>query len=195
MDRSWEEVETGSSLHPNPYFLYIGNIKPHKNLKNLIKAFLKVSDDIECDLVIIGQEKGLLTPDSEILSLLEKGHSRIYFKGFLSFDLLKRYMKQAYALVFPSLYEGFGLPPLEAMACGTPVIAANRASIPEVCGDAALYFDPENVDEIAEKLILISSDKSLSKKLIAKGLIQSKKFAWEKCAEQTMEVINKVLVD
>ena len=99
----------------------------------------------------------------------------------------------ATALIFPSLYEGFGLPPLEAMSCGCPVLVSNRASLPEVCGGAALYFDPEDIDDMAGKIRQIATDTALRDEMKVMGIHQSEKFTWEKTVSQTVEVIQTLL--
>jgi len=101
-------------------------------------------------------------------------------------------MNGAKLFVFPSNYEGFGIPPLEAMACGTLVVSSNAASLPEVTGEAAILFDPKNVDEMTEKIKLGLSDENLRYNLIEKGFQQIKKFSWEKCARETLDILKKV---
>jgi glycosyltransferase involved in cell wall biosynthesis len=96
------------------------------------------------------------------------------------------------AFVYPSLYEGFGIPPLEAMACGTPVVASNRSSIPEVVADAGLLFDPERTDELTDILIALADDSSLREQLIAKGYKREKAFSWDKTVSQTLEIYREV---
>lgn len=191
--KEWGSIHPGEKLHDKPYILFIGNIKPHKNLKNLIKAFLSLCDQIDHDLIVVGQERGLLTPDSEVLNLLEMGHDRISFKGFVDLKTLQRYVKQASCFIFPSLYEGFGLPLLEAMACSVPVACSDRASIPEVGENAVLYFDPVNYQDIAKKIITLITDMGLRSELVSKGNEQVNKFSWEECATQTIRVIDKIL--
>jgi glycosyltransferase involved in cell wall biosynthesis len=181
------------SIYSKPYILYIGNVKPHKNLKNLLKAFEIIKDSIPHDLIIVGKKEGFITGDPYVMKQAEKMGVRVQFTGYVNNNKLKQYINGADALVFPSFYEGFGLPPLEAMACGCPVIVSNVASLPEVCGDAALYVDPYNPEDIAEKIKLLLSDDKLREELQRKGLERAKLFSWEKCAKETIKVIEEVL--
>ncbi|MED3664722.1 glycosyltransferase family 1 protein [Geobacillus stearothermophilus] len=190
----WREfLDRDTDTDRNPYIVYVGNVKPHKNLISLVKAFEKIKNEIPHNLVIIGKKEGFITGDQEVIKYAERLGDRIKFTGFVDNETLKRYIANAHALVFPSLYEGFGLPPLEAMACGCPVIVSNVASLPEVCGDAALYIDPYSPEDIAEKIKLLLSDDKLRKELRRKGLERAKMFSWEKCAKETLEVIEEVL--
>ena len=107
-------------------------------------------------------------------------------------DLIKLY-RSASCFVFPSFYESFGFPPLEAMACGCPVVVSNAGSLPEICGDAAVYCDPFNANDIAEKIMLVITNETLQEELRQKGMAQAKKFSWERCARETFAVIEKVL--
>lgn len=168
--------------------LYVGNELPHKNLENLFKSIAIMKKTIpEIKLVKIGSP-GWATSRNRLKKLAEqlKISDSILFKDEVQ-NIVKEY-NSASAFVFPSLYEGFGLPILEAMACECPVITSNTSSIPEVAGDAASYFNPTNVDEMAEKIMKVLSDVNLRSKLKRAGLKRAKQFTWEKCAEQTREV-------
>lgn len=189
----WQQVIKEQDPHGHPFLLYVGNVKPHKNLKTLIQAFLKIKDKITHDLVLVGQKEGFLTKDKDVDKLVEQAPERIKFTGFISDDDLKQYYSFADLFAFPSLYEGFGYPPLEAMACGTPVLASNKASIPEVCGDAAIYFDPLNTEELSENLITVINNEGLKTDLINKGKQQSKKFTVEDCAQKTANVLKEFI--
>lgn len=189
----WREFRDKDSNDLKPYIVYVGNVKPHKNLISLVKAFEKVKNEIPHNLVIIGKKEGFITGDQEVIKYAEKLQDRIKFTGFVDNETLQGYIANAQALVFPSLYEGFGLPPLEAMACGCPVIVSNVASLPEVCGDAALYVDPYSPEDIAEKIKLLLSDDKLREELRRKGLERATMFSWEKCAQETIKVIEEVL--
>lgn len=182
---------------PEKYLLFVGNVKPHKNLKRLIKAFglLKNEKMLEgYHLLIVGKKEGFIISDKEIENLIKKLslEAFIKFTGFVADDDLPAIYNLASALVFPSFYEGFGFPPLESMACGCPVISANIASLPEVCGDAVLYCNPLSPQDIADKIKIIINNPSLKDELINKGYKQARKFSWEICAQETIEVINKV---
>ncbi|WP_251460271.1 glycosyltransferase family 4 protein [Weizmannia agrestimuris] len=193
MDQTWKNSKIHQRLHEKPYFLAVGNVKPHKNLKNLLKAYEQIMDRIPHDLVIIGKKDGFRTGDNEILKMAEPLGDRVHFTGFVSEEGLKSYYKHAEALVFTSFYEGFGLPPLEAMALGCPVISSNAASLPEVCGEAALYVDPYNPEDIAGKMKNLIYDKKIRKQLIEKGLSRINHFSWQQSAKETSLVIERVL--
>jgi glycosyltransferase involved in cell wall biosynthesis len=147
---------------PERYILAVGNGKPHKNLQTLFTAYLKLSPPEH--LLIVGHQAASF-------------HEKIHFLGYVDNDLLPSLYTHASCLVFPSLYEGFGMPPLEAMACGSPVLASNCASIPEVCGDAAHYFEPLDADELAEKLLQLLQNETKRGELIAKGLVRARQFS------------------
>jgi glycosyltransferase involved in cell wall biosynthesis len=181
-------------IHSRPYFVYVGNIKPYKNLGRLVEAFLKIKDQIPQDLVIVGQSEGFITGESaEFFERVRGTGERIRLTGFVSHQELLSLVGHAHALVMPSLYEGFGLPPIEAMAAGVPVVVAHAASLPEVCGEAALYFDPLNVDDIAAKLVEIASNPEMWSNLRDKGLTHSKLFSWDTCSRMTADALRSVL--
>jgi len=163
-----------------------------KNISRLIEAFsqvLKKNHDI--DLVIIGKKGWLYEP------ILKKPgelgiSDKVKFLDFISDEELPSFYQHAMCYVLPSLYEGFGLPVLEAMQYGCPVITSNVSSLPEAGGDAALYVDPENVSDIAEKIVQMIENTSLRKSLIAKGHEHVKQFSWEKTAKKTLEVLENL---
>jgi glycosyltransferase involved in cell wall biosynthesis len=181
-------------IHSRPYFVYVGNIKPYKNLGRLVEAFVKIKDRIPQDLVIVGQSEGFITGESaEFFERVRGSGERIRLTGFVSHQELLSLVGHAHALIMPSLYEGFGLPPIEAMAAGVPVVVAHAASLPEVCGEAALYFDPLNVDDIAAKLVEIASNPEMWSNLRDKGLTHSKLFSWDTCSRMTADALRSVL--
>ncbi|WP_445491753.1 glycosyltransferase family 4 protein [Niallia sp. 03133] len=194
VDKFWFQESESKRVHRKPYFLYVGNIKPHKNLKKLIEAFVLLKDKVEHNLIIIGKKEGFITGDSDVINQAEILSDRVHFTGFVDDEELKNYVENAEALVFPSLYEGFGLPPLESMACGCSVISSNRASLPEICGDAAIYIDPVNSVEIAEKMLELIKDGNLKIKLKKKGIERARLFSWENCATETIKVMEEVLI-
>jgi len=164
-----------------PFLVYTGNLYPHKNVGVLIKAAekLKINVAIVCARSIF--EKRLpVSPYAHFLGRLSDGE-------------LAELHHEASAFIFPSLIEGFGLPGLEAMAVGLPVIAARASCLPEIYGDAALYFDPYSADDLVAKIQLLLSDEKLRSSLIAKGLKQAKKYSWRKMATQTWDIYQKVL--
>ncbi|MBF0491211.1 MAG: glycosyltransferase family 4 protein [Deltaproteobacteria bacterium] len=179
--------------HNNPFLLYVGNVKPHKNLACLIKAFTLIMDSIPHDLVIVGKKDGFITNDKNIIQETRLLGDRIFFTGQIDDNLLKQYYAHASIMVHPSLYEGFGFTPLEAMATSCPVIVSKVASLPEICSDAALYFNPYNFKELADLIINLLNDKKLQEVMRAKGLEQAKKFTWEQTLKETCQVIDRLL--
>ncbi|MEX0617014.1 MAG: glycosyltransferase family 1 protein [Candidatus Woykebacteria bacterium] len=174
----------------NKYLLFVGTIQPRKNLVRLIEAFAKLSPT-KTDLVLVGRPGWLY---DEIYKAPKRfGVSeRVKFMGFASQDDLPALYSGSEALVFPSLYEGFGLPIVEAMACEAPVITSRSSSMPEVSGGNALLIDPADVTDIAHNMIRILREEDLRYRLAAKGSEWSKKFSWEKAAEETIKVFEKV---
>jgi len=175
--------------------LYVGSVNERKNLIGVIEAFEKLPEHLGYSLVIIGNYFGnfILSDKLEDTLTRAKKNSGISFKQNLDDEALLYEYNVASCLVFPSFYEGFGLPPLEAMACGTPVITSNLSSMPEVCGDAALYVNPYNIKDIKEKILKLIEDVDLQDELIKKGLERAKKFTWEKAADKHLEVFKKAL--
>ncbi len=172
-----------------PYILFVGTLQPRKNIERLIEAFSLIKTDIQ--LVIAGN-KGWLYDD--ILSAPKRFgvEKRVKFLGYTKEEDLPTLYQNALCFCLPSLFEGFGLPVLEAMACGCPVIVSNSSSLPEVAGEAGIYVNPLNVNDIAEKLKLIIENGKLRMEISKKSLIQAKKFSWEKCARETIKVLESV---
>jgi glycosyltransferase involved in cell wall biosynthesis len=190
----WCEAARLPPVRSRPYFVVVGNLKPYKNLSRLVEAFLKIRDRVPQDLVIVGQSEGLITGESpEFFASVRTAGDRIHLTGFVSHEELLSLVGHAHALIMPSLYEGFGLPPVEAMAAGVPVAVSRAASLPEVCGDAALYFDPLRVEDIADKLVMIASDAELCRQLKKQGLERRKLFTWESCAQKTSDALRAKL--
>jgi glycosyltransferase involved in cell wall biosynthesis len=192
VDPSWLKVEKKVRPHPKPYFLFVGNVKPHKNLGRLLRAFAFLKDRIPHDLILAGKKEGFITGDLKVIKEAEGFGDRVQFTGMLDDEQLRQFYAYADLLVFPSLYEGFGLPPLEAMAGGTPVACSNAASLPEVCGDAVLYFDPYQPRDMAEKIEKALTDIPLRERLIKKGMEQVVQFTWEKTATETVKVMERL---
>jgi glycosyltransferase involved in cell wall biosynthesis len=140
----------------SPYILFVGNLKPHKNLITLLKAFEKIMNDFsQVNLVVAGKESGFLTEDRDTGLYLDHHpelKKRVFFTGLVADDDLPALYRAAKVFVFPSLYEGFGYPPLEALVSGTPVLCSNAGPMPEVCGDRVAYFDPLDVDQLSRML-------------------------------------------
>ena len=152
VSREWSRLSMVPPPLDDPYLLAVGNVKPHKNLKRLVAAFEQVAHEIPHRLVIVGRREGLLTLDIEVERMAARLGDRVVFTGYVTRAVLENYVACCTALIQPSLYEGFGLPPLEAMAAGRPVAVSRAGSLPEVCGPEAYYFDPVDVDSIADAL-------------------------------------------
>ena len=172
-----------------PFALYVGNIKPHKNLERLIDAFdlVRRGGFERLELLIIGDQISKY-PRLRRAVDQHKLHKHVRFLGFVADDTLAALYRLATVFVFPSLYEGFGLPPLEAMASGTPVVTSNRSSLPEVVGDAAVLVDPYSAASIAEGIQTVLSDAGLRRALSARGLARAREFSWEASVRRIHEV-------
>ncbi len=180
----------GTSYSPRfPYLLYVGNRRPHKNLPRLLRAFHQSGLAGELRLVLSGQADAATAAVVHQLGLDQD----VVFAGRISDSDLPGYYRGATALVFPTLYEGFGLPALEAMACGTPVLASNVTSIPEVAGDAAVLVDPYDVEAIANGIRSVVDDQVLRERCRERGLKQAKRFSWERTAGLTRQVLSEAV--
>lgn len=179
---------------PDDYLLFVGTIEPRKNIPNLLQgyAILKSRQKTVSKLVLAGQ-KGWLSEESfaaiEGLGLQED----VIWLGGVPFNELPALYNRAKILVYPSLYEGFGFPPLEAMACGTPTITSDRGALKEIAGEAALYVNPDEPESIAAGLQKLLSDENLYQTLRERGLAHVRQFSWEQTARQTLAVYEKVL--
>ena len=178
---------------PEKFLLYVGTIEPRKNLLRLLKVWEKLYKASAAPPLVIVGSRGWLSED--FFAALEKSPVRngALLTGYVRDEDLPALYAAATAFIFPSLYEGFGLPPLEAMACGTPVICSNSSSLPEVVGDAALLCDPTDELALADALIRIVSDTDLQNMLRERGLKQAAKFSWERTAKETLAVYNRAL--
>ena len=195
VNQSWFMPSDLPNPHPKPYILFVGNVKPNKNLTNLVRAYQKMIPIIEHDLVIVGKKEGFASSDQTVHDIARAHPDRVHFTGFVSDSVLKSYMDHASVFIFPSIYEGFGLPPLEAMAAGVPTLVSHSASLPEVCGDASLYLDPYSVTDIAQKIESLLHNPTLQKELATKGLQRAKQFSWDVTAEKTAQLLDKVARD
>ncbi len=194
LNETWiSSTVTGARIRPAPYLLVVGNVKLNKNVLAAITSFNQIRNRIPHDLVIVGRRDGFLNADARIDDALMKSDQRIDFTGHVSDADLRLYYRDADALVFPSKYEGFGYPLVEAMAMECPVACSNASSLPEVAGDAALFFDPNSTDDIARVLLLVISDRKLRAELIQRGKIRLKRFAGDSSATVTADVINNLL--
>ena len=181
------------NLPASNYFLYIGRQDAYKNLHRIINAFSVVNNHENYELWLIGSTDPRYMPSLQI-HIQELGMTdRVKFLEYVSYSELPKIINQAIALVFPSLWEGFGLPILEAMACGTPVITSNLASMPEVAGDAAILVDPYNVNQIADAMKMVAKDSQLRSTLRQLGLDRAKQFSWEKTGKATAMVLEQYL--
>jgi len=170
------------------YFLYIGRHDRHKNLSRIIQAFKQVSKDYE--LWIGGGYDLRYTPELELVVKELDLTDRVKFLGYVDQSNLCPLLNQAVGLVFPSLWEGFGLPVLEAMACGCPVITSNLSALPETAGNAGLFVDPYNVNEIGEAMVALTRSGSLRLHLRAWGLERCQSFTWAKTGEETSKILS-----
>lgn len=188
-----------------PYIFYIGNAHPHKNVEGLIRAFRVVREEYRyLQLVLSGNDhyfwqrikKEFESRHSEFISgsnkIPKQVRNDVVFTGFITDEELVALYKGAEFFVLPSFEEGFGIPVLEAFSLGCPVVCSNAGSLPEVGGDAAIYFDPKSKDDLAEKIILALSDQNLRKQLIEKGEKRYKEFSWEILAKKTLEIYESV---
>jgi len=185
-----EFTSEGDRYQPGyDYLLYVGNCRSHKNVTRLLTAFAQAGIDPGIRLLLSGNS------DSVTAQLVHelKFNERVIFAGFIPEIELPSYYRGALALVYPSLYEGFGLPPLESMACGTPVLTSNVTSLPEVVGDASIMVDPYNVEAIAHGIERIVEDKVLRNQLQVRCLNQAKKFTWERTAKLTQQVLEQAI--
>jgi len=175
------------------FVLYVGNIKPHKNLVRLIEAFdeLRRGELEDLKLLIIGDEISKL-PALRLAVHKHKLHKHVRFLGYLSDDMLAVLYRLAALFVFPSLYEGFGLPPLEAMASGTPVVTSNLSSLPEVTGDAAILIDPSSVDSIVDGMRRVLTNPALAAEMRRKGLRRAREFSWERSVDKIRAVYTEI---
>jgi glycosyltransferase involved in cell wall biosynthesis len=181
-----------------PFLLYAGNIRPQKNIPRLVEAFAVVRNELanhpvyaDLRLIIIGDE---IARNPAVRHAVV--HSRVQncarFLGFVPFDTLRIFYECAAAFVFPSLYEGFGLPPLEAMASGTPVVTSNISSLPEAVNDAAMLVNPEIVFDIARGIREVLLNEALRRSLVWRGRQQAARFSWERTAGEVIEIYEEV---
>lgn len=178
---------------PEKYVLFVGSLEPRKNIKTLLKAYSAVSERTKKDFpLVIAGGKGWL--NSDIPSLVEGLGIKecVRFTGYIDANDISAVYSGASVFAYPSLYEGFGLPILEAMSCGAPVITSNTSSMPEVAGDAARLVDPLNADELAGELETVLEDEGLRAEMKKKGLARAASFSWDRCARETIEVYRKV---
>ena len=180
---------------PARYFLYVGNTKPHKNLAGLAAAFSALLDSSpryrDIRLIIAGRQDRFFPALKERVASLGHG-DRVIFRGYVGERELPLFYSGALAFVFPGFLEGFGLPVLEAMACGTPVITSNASSIPEVAGDAGILLDPDDTEGLAGAMKRVADDGALRERLASKSIGRAGVFSWKKAARETIAVYEKL---
>ena len=181
-------------LKKKKQILYVGSINERKNLIGAIESFERLPKELDYSLVIVGNFFDIFSLSEKTKEVLfrAKKNNKIIFKQGLDDNALIVEYNVSRILIFPSFYEGFGLPPLEAMACGTPVITSNLSSMPEVCGDAALYVDPYNIEDITSKMEILINDKNLQKELVSKGLDKVRNFTWRKSALEHIKIFKEL---
>ena len=177
-----------------PYIMFIGRNEPRKNVPNLVRAFgrLKRSRPTPHKLVLAGQQTRAYEATAKVIQ--EHGlQDDVVLPGFVPDDDLPHLLRGADLFVFPSLYEGFGIPVLESMACGVPVVASNVTSLPEVAGDAAVLVDPHDVGALADGMARVIHDPSIRSELVQKGLLRAQEFSWIRTARRTLDLVNGLL--
>lgn len=181
------------NLPTQNYFLYVGRFDPYKNVQRLIEAFAAMPDRTEYELWLVGpHDRRYVPPLAQQIQALGLT-DRVKFLDYVAYEQLPTVINHAIALVFPSLWEGFGLPVLEAMACGTPVIASNLSSIPEVTGDAALLIDPTDVAAMSQTMTTLAHDAGACAELRRAGLVRATQFSWEYTGQATIDVLRRYL--
>jgi glycosyltransferase involved in cell wall biosynthesis len=188
VEPNWFEPPRCERPQAKPYLLYVGNLKPHKNLPRTLAAFERIAGDIPHDFILIGG--GANTLERQLPPHIAP---RVHFLGAVSGASLRCHVEHAAGLVLASLYEGFGLPPVEAMALGVPVLVSRAASLPEVCGDAALYCDPLDSHDIASGLRSLLTDEAVRARLHERGPARARELDWEQSADRVSEVIAGLL--
>jgi glycosyltransferase involved in cell wall biosynthesis len=176
------------------YILAVGTLEPRKNLTTAIRAYIQLPEAIRIEIpFVVAGMKGWRTEglDREVAALIDKGQIRLL--GFVADEALPALFSGTRVFVYPSLYEGFGLPPLEAMACGAPVIVSNRSSLPEVVGNAGLQVDALDVVGLAEAMLSVIENDELRSALGKRGIERASMFSWQRCAEQTLGVYRQVV--
>jgi glycosyltransferase involved in cell wall biosynthesis len=191
-DRSLlHEFKTAYKL-PEKFILFVGSIEPRKNLRNVLMSYNALPEALkkECKFVLAGFSGW---KNTEVMDIIRRERDNIVYLGYLS-DLELAYLYNlASVFIYASLYEGFGFPPLEAMACGTPVIVSRSSSLPEVCSDAAYYVDPRAVDSISDGMCRVFADRAMRENLVRKGFARAQSFSWDESAQSHLALFSEVL--
>jgi glycosyltransferase involved in cell wall biosynthesis len=194
VDAVWRSARETTRPHERPYVLFVGSAKPHKNLVALLEAFGMSRDEIpDHDLILLGSFRRQRTIDSTAIALANSLGERVRIVADPGDDAVRAYVAHAAALVLPSLYEGFGLPAVEAMAAGCPCLVSNVASLPEVCATGALYCDPANPADIARQLVRLLNDTELRATLVRAGQLRAAALDWEETARHTASALDRAL--
>jgi glycosyltransferase involved in cell wall biosynthesis len=178
---------------PEAFFLFVGTLEPRKNVIRIIQGWAGRAQAAKLPLVIAGRDGWKVGPIHQAANQYNDT-GKIHFPGFIAEEDLPALLSAAKMLVWPSLWEGFGLLPLESMACGTPVVTSNSSSLPEVVGDAALTVDPYDADAIGEAMLRLASDEKLYKNLRERGLSRAKEFTWKRTAELTCDAYRRAMI-
>lgn len=180
---------------PEEYLLYLGTLQPRKNLVRLIEAYVRVRGRWEgaspCPALVLAGKPGWMSEDILTAPRRLDAEGAVIFPGYIPAEDVPALLSGARAFLFPSLYEGFGFPVLEAMACGTPVLCSNSSSLPEVAGEAALFVDPMDVEDIAAGIQRILTDAPMRVALVERGLRQVERFSWARAARETLAVLEE----
>lgn len=195
-DYSLKDAVANRYSLPDNYILFVGNVKPNKNLNALVNVLPRLCSQYpDLHLVIVGKKEGFIMQDQSLFAEINSNkllQDRVRFTGYVATEHLPVIYAMANVFAFPSLYEGFGFPPLEAMACGCPVAASNRASIPEICGDAAIYFNPQQPDSIVEEISRLLINQNLRAEMTEKGFAKVKQYDWIDSQKQFEQEIKKL---
>jgi len=183
------------SKDESPYILYVGRINEMKNIIQVIRSFMLVSKSSEVKLIVVGDDKSKFETFLNEAQCTEKTKRKIKFLQNVSNEEKYQLMKNASIFLYPTLFEGFGFPPLEAMSCGCPVIVSNNSSLPEVCGNAAYFVDPKNEKEIANGIVELLKNSGLKSQLIKRGLERVQLFSWRETALEHLNLITSILFE